>query len=480
MTDQTETSSPFQVTYAPAHVVRHFTKLVTVRCAHENNNRASQLQEISRIRLLKRSSSGWQLLAEMRDNENTPKAYVNVSVSARISSYIPYNFIEIVWPVATVATFGIYRCDFIGFDQRNFENKAEVTPIVMLLEESVTTFDMLNMFLETKDELKHIEEDTMHLGQNAAGLHDRLANISKEVDNQDADISGLGGDMSTVQRSLNLVTGVAAVYKADLNSLKLESNAVMQNENKMTLLDASIKSVKNEINSMSVQSGGPVYSDVRFSSLMSWPAGKYALLQPKTGCPVDLTFFGGSGKYWQIHTESSSSSANRNAHTDALSPWTLSTEGSNNFATVKFCEANGILNTESWPSGSYCINRIFNVPCPSGFGEGEIQLDVEDTNPVTEYTSQSVVGGHSILFCCMSSGTASTGIALPTRSPFVLYRRGGHCQQVDGMIVSDESLIVDTEDTVNGDHKVNNSPDVDIHQSGDSIMNIHLCYYTPA
>ncbi|GFS27583.1 apextrin-like protein [Elysia marginata] len=459
-------TTPFLLTYGPKHVVKHMTTSVYVRCAHEGH-RASQLSHISMIRMYKKSktASRWKPVAEIRDNEPTPKAYIGVSVTASINPIIRKSYIQIVWKVASTDTYGLYRCDFIGFDKNTFDSLAEVTPVVSLVEESVTTIDMLQMFLETKKELRDIVDDERHIKDGVESLDANITSIEKQVDNQGKGVTGLENDMDTIQQSLNLATGDTALLKGEVSSLKYKSSSVKENARKIDYLDSAIESMRSEIDSDWSQ----------LDNLMSWPAGRFALLQPKSGCPVDLTFFGGNTKYWQIHTESSSNTINRNAHSDAFLPWTLSTVNGNNFATLKFCEANGILNTGSWPSGSYCINRLFGFSCPSGFREGEIQLDVEDTSPIIEYTSGSVVGGHSILFCCKSSGDVSTSIVLPTQSPFLLYRRGGQCQQVRGMNVALQTIVIDTEDDVNGDHKVDNWPDVDMHQSGTVLQHyLHM------
>ena len=451
------------------------TKQVTIRCAHEDNS-ASQLQEVSRIRLLKKSAfgGGWELLAELRDNENTPKAYINVSVSAKISSNIQDNFIEIVWPIAIEETYGTYRCDVIGFDKNTFLNTAEVTSEVALLEENVTTSDMLDMFLETKDEMHHIEDDTKHLEDDMTAMNKKIIDLGTRVYHQGKDVSQLEDDMDTVRQSLNLVTGDVANLKGDIGSLKSDMDSVNENTRKIDSLNRDLEVVRRDASSLADTSSGSNAS--RFSLLMSWPTGKYALLQPKTGCPVDLTFFGGSVRYWQIHTESRSRSVSRNAHSDALSPKTLSTSKGNKFFTLNFCEANGILNSASWPAGSYCINRLYGVPCPSGFSEGRVHVDAEDSSTVIEYTSRSVDPAQNIAFCCMSSGHYSVPINLPTHSPFLLYRRGGRCQQISGMVVSEETITIDTEDVSNNDNKYGSCPDVDLNSG--STIKINLCHYT--
>ncbi|GFN85148.1 hypothetical protein PoB_001165400 [Plakobranchus ocellatus] len=108
---------PFDLTFTPAHVVRHVTRDVKLLCAHQTDD-PTQLQEVSWIRMLMKTSSGWGLLAEQRDNEDEPQSTYNVSVSARITKDIKDTFLQITWPVATEDTFGTYRCDVIRFQKK--------------------------------------------------------------------------------------------------------------------------------------------------------------------------------------------------------------------------------------------------------------------------------------------------------------------------------------------------------------------------
>ena len=484
MINESAALSPFQLTYLPAHVVNHMSKHVTVRCAHEDDNEQSQLQDVSRIRMLKKTSSDdWQLLAELRDNEDSPTTYINVSVTAKISSNIRESFMEIVWPVATLATFGTYRCDVIGFDKKTFLVTSEVTSEVSLLEESVTASDMLGMFIETKDELQQLDDRERSLEEDFEGLDKELSNVGDQVQHQAVDVSRLEHDMNEIHQALTNVRQYAALLKEDISSLKSEVNSAQNLATVVDNLNTDLQYVKTEVSSLG---GNPSRSTSTvasgFSVLMSWPAGRFALLQPKTGCPVDLTFFGGSDKYWQIHTQSSPVHSNMDKYSDVLSPNTITSNKGNNFLTLRFCEANGILNTGAWPLGSYCVNGLVDVQCPAGFEQGEVNLDGEDLYPVTEYTSRSVYNsGENVTFCCMKSGDVSSPMTLPTLSSFLLYRHGGQCQEVAGMGVTEESfdVTIEAEKDINNQVLSGKTPDVDLIWNGALVRSFYLCYYTP-
>ena len=492
--------------------------------------------------MMKKSTSGWQLLAELRDNEDLPKANVNASVQAAISSNTRDTFLEIVWPVAVEDTFGLYRCDVVGFDKHNFFT-TEVTSELALLEEDVTVSDMLIMFVETKHDMDNLEDGTEHIEGDLETLEEKLTNISESVNHQDEDISQLGDDVRAIRRHVDSVTKDTASLNGDVSTLmkgiglmndntakidkltkdletlkgKVDSiidqgpqggkvthleddvDAIRQSLNTLTgdfgllkgdvsslqtdidsideTISKDVKSLKSKVDSWGGNSGG---SGTDLSPLITWPQGKFAMLQPDDGCPVDLTFFGGRDKYMRFHTESSSEGSSQNDHSDVLSPHTLSSVNDNNFLTLKFCEANGIFNTKLWPSGSYCVNKIGGAPCPSGLREGWVGLDDEDTGNIRSYTSKSTSSGDFMFldFCCMTTGDSYKTMTLPTHNPFLLYRRGGRCQQVKDMDVSQETVTIDTEDRDNQDETYGSVPDLDL--SRDSLVTMHLCYYTKA
>ncbi|GFN85123.1 hypothetical protein PoB_001162900 [Plakobranchus ocellatus] len=93
--DETVVSlTPFDLTYTPAHVVRHVTRDVRLLCAHQTDDQ-TQLQEVSWIRMLMKTSSGWGLLAEHRDNEDEPQSTYNVSEAVRLLLGWGFNVVSI-------------------------------------------------------------------------------------------------------------------------------------------------------------------------------------------------------------------------------------------------------------------------------------------------------------------------------------------------------------------------------------------------
>ena len=204
-------------------------------------------------------------------------------------------------------------------------------------------------------------------------------------------------------------------------------------------------------------------------SLTQWPGGFYALLQPKTGCPVDLAFFGGTHKFHKI-AQRGKRILNPEIHSSAFSTVTLSYSDSMNFVSMEFCEVTKQFNSASWPRGYYCIHRVSHQNCPSGFSRGKIYIESDGSNDARNNVVDFVWDPY-LYFCCQNTSSAETPIKLPTSSPFLLYRRGGACQAVQGMKVSEEYLKVPHESC----YLFENHPDAEV--SG-HVLTFHLCYYT--
>ena len=210
---------------------------------------------------------------------------------------------------------------------------------------------------------------------------------------------------------------------------------------------------------------------------VAWPAGRYALLQPESGCPVDLAFFGGNSGYVRLHTESTDDHNNNSVHAHThLSQPVITQSGSNVFFYLRFCVVTRVFSDTPWPVGSYCIHAK-GKQCPDGFSHGKIFLDTEDHQNADMFEGNvPFLSPSELLFCCRNDTAGQTRVSLPTESPFYLYRLGGQCQQVDGMDVMEEFLEVHTENFVNQNSVAGTVPDS--HLGLDSVVRIELCYYS--
>uniref|UniRef100_A0A2C9KYT1 Apextrin C-terminal domain-containing protein n=1 Tax=Biomphalaria glabrata TaxID=6526 RepID=A0A2C9KYT1_BIOGL len=137
-----------------------------------------------------------------------------------------------------------------------------------------------------------------------------------------------------------------------------------------------------------------------------------------------------------------------------------------NYVILRYCvkTTSAFVNQVSWPSGSYCINK--KLSCPLGFQEGQVYIDEEDS-----YGNKGLVKGtvpddnssskHS--FCCRNDSRPDTPISLPNKSPFYLNRKGGKCQQVVGMSVEEDFVLIDSENDMNKDEYSGSFNDVKIN-----------------
>ncbi|XP_038057967.1 uncharacterized protein LOC119729473 [Patiria miniata] len=126
-----------------------------------------------------------------------------------------------------------------------------------------------------------------------------------------------------------------------------------------------------------------------------------------------------------------------------------------------------------WPQGKYCIFQ--KGACPAGMvGGGRLFFDYRTSpgwnNKFGELPDRP---GYKLAFCCKTDGDHWTPIRLPTEDPFFLLRRGGRCQEVEGMTVRELSFSFRNYNQGTAEGTV---PDND--KSGDRMKLIY-CYYKP-
>ena len=206
--------------------------------------------------------------------------------------------------------------------------------------------------------------------------------------------------------------------------------------------------------------------------VVQWPDGTYSLPQAAQGCP--------SGWYsgWRLQDNEDSNNANHWSPADLASYMRMDLD--RNYRTY-YCTKNfaGNSGSSAWPRGHYCIAR-YGGSCPSGFFTGSKYWDDEDDSGSLNSKQDPIPDGNydsntRIQYCCRSDGSASVGIELPTSQPFVLYRYGGTCQTVNGMIVRELHVHFDDEDSDNDNSCSGNYPD---DSSCDSNHDMYFCYYS--
>ena len=408
--DGSDQEEPFQLTVNPKLVNRYTTKNMTLRCDH-NPGVQTNMDEIFRMRIMKKSDAGWDFVAEQRDVVQTPSVTGHVRATANIRGVMSTVFLQVSWDTVGNDSFGVFRCDVTGFDAK------------------------ANIVTESSSEVE-IQEFQNFIGH--------FESLSKEA-------------AEKVRELQNWTETEIFHLKQDFNGLKKSVAEIQTNQ----------PSFENRLVKLETFLGG----------LTQWPGGFYALLQPKTGCPVDLAFFGGTHRFHKIHSESQPSLDPDDNQSTAFSILTSIRVNSKKFVVLEFCEVTRQFNTASWPRGSFCVHKIFHQSCPAGFTSGRVAIDTENTDFSGDARNNIAdrVYDPYLYFCCQNRSSAEVPIQLPTDSPFLLYRYGGVCQKVQGMSVSEEFIQINTDDTGLVDYLYHN-PDLD--RPGSSGIKFHLCYYT--
>ncbi|GFS20650.1 apextrin-like protein [Elysia marginata] len=442
--DVSDPSMPFQLTVTPALVNRYTAKKMSLRCEH-NPSVPTKVAEISRIRIVKKSTSGWDMVAEQRDNEDSPTAVGNITASANTNGEISNVFIQATYNTIGPDCFGVFKCQVIGLDVKD-EPVSEKSSTIEVHEFKNFIHHLIGLSMDTQEKMLEMENFT------------------------DTQIARLDSGFQRLTKSLQ--TNHSA-FDSRLDSL--ESRITQQEISMERKISGNVDSIRRiESNQVSTEDRVAI-TETLLKNRFQWPSGDYALLQPRIGCPLGWSFFGESLAYLKLHTQSQSSSDPADSHSSAFPSNTKSTVGSDKFVTLKFCEVTRQINTLRWPRGSFCVHKLLNHDCPSGFTDGYVHIDTEDTNGKTVGNS-NVASANSLYFCCQTSGSAAIPIKLPTHSPFLLYMKGGACQAVLGMSVSEEYVQINTEDSGNVDGFHGSLPDID--KPGSSVIKFNLCYYT--
>ena len=201
-----------------------------------------------------------------------------------------------------------------------------------------------------------------------------------------------------------------------------------------------------------------------------WPRGHFTILKAASGCPTGMY----SG--WRFQDNEDNNNENSWRPSDIQS--CIDFDVGRNLKTY-YCTKRTDGGSPSWPSGTYCIAR-HGDDCPSGFFDGLIHWDDEDSNNINSEMLPLPSGRYDrnteIDFCCRSDGNHDIPMTLPPTQAFALYRYEGTCQKVRGMNDPIELFVhYDDEDSNNANRCSGN------HPGGSCIRNheLYFCYYTP-
>lgn len=407
----------FVLQISPSFIETESTKNVVLTCQPGGQ---TDIESLRIMRILKQDQPpNWHVVAEVEENKGEVTSNdKNVVATGRVGAPSD-SFLTLTWSVASADTLGRYRCDVIGF-KLNQDIVTEKTPEVSIKERN-TTIEELFTFVK--------EEDA-------------------QIDRQ----------LAWMAYNINLTGYNVAYLRTSVNQLSLTVQDLV-----LTVQDL-VSAVRATINTHVVR---------------LWPEGSYGVMATSRGCPSNIGVSWITG-YRRHHTESSDANHDQVSPINHLLQPVIEREGSQNFFYQRFCIASASSSNSSWPNGTYCINEYGNN-CPQGFESGDIHIDDEDTNSSSSVSGALPAGSYNIsgckiFYCCRADGPTNTSIDLPQDKPFYLYRYGGQCQQVSGMNVTEEFILLDTENIRNND-SYESLVHPDGHAKNDTRL--ELCYYSP-
>ena len=179
----------------------------------------------------------------------------------------------------------------VSSTERKLENLDDST------DTRITALD--NEVSSTEKRLKSLDDST---DKRFTTLNGEVSSTERKLksldDSTDKRFTTLDGEVSSTERNLENLDESTDKRITTLDGEVSSTERKLENlddstDKRITTLDGEMSSTQKRLETLELFLGG----------LTQWPGGFYALLQPKTGCPVDLTFFGGTHKFHKIHTE---------------------------------------------------------------------------------------------------------------------------------------------------------------------------------
>ncbi|GFO21126.1 Apextrin [Plakobranchus ocellatus] len=415
---------------------------------------------LTRLRILmEKKGSSWQPLAQVTNMEPNDvyvdPAWPNTTADGRITTDITSqrSYLKLSWNGPTIDAVNNFRCDAVTFEF-GYKNKGRYD-----WSDKRMKTDKLNSYSFAALSALERVDAISRLNSSASKAEEKEANMEDSLRKERAEIEKLLSRIKT--RLAEAVSSHAATI--DTTARRLSDGFIEASEKQTREIDR-VESMLN--------------TALEGSLLMLWPRGSYGLPKPATGCPFTTRSRWQAGER-RHHTES----IDRNK--DAVSPGNhleqpvLYRIWDKNFVFQRFCMRTlDVSFGPDWPKGSYCINKYSD--CPEGFSWGTVKWQEENFRSDSTKTGKLPSGRYQsgkteLYYCCREDGLPDDPVDLPRFQPFYLYRRGGRCQQVAGMKVTEEFIRFDTENRYNGDQASGKHPDVEL----DNLV-LHLCYYEQA
>ena len=148
---------PFQLTVTPALVNMYTTEKMILRC-DRNPKVETKIDHIFWMSIVKKSETGWNLVAEQRDSEDSPSVDGDGKASADITGDISKVFLEVVWDSIGNDSFGVFMCDVMGSDI-SLQPVMETSSELLLHEERNFKEHVTKLSKETKDTVHDLKKN---------------------------------------------------------------------------------------------------------------------------------------------------------------------------------------------------------------------------------------------------------------------------------------------------------------------------------
>ncbi|GFR58616.1 hypothetical protein ElyMa_000035600 [Elysia marginata] len=173
-------SIPFQLTVTPSLANRYTPKNMSLRC-ESNRSVLNTFTQIFRTRIVKKSLSGWDLIAEQRDNEDSPTVVGNIKATGNTKGALSNVFLEISCNSTKPDCFGIFRCEVIGSDVK--DNSAMVSSSSLEVNEfNNLIYYLVNASADTQENVQEIEN---FMDTEVAKLNGGCKGLSRSVETKD-------------------------------------------------------------------------------------------------------------------------------------------------------------------------------------------------------------------------------------------------------------------------------------------------------
>ncbi|KAK3704114.1 hypothetical protein RRG08_017278 [Elysia crispata] len=418
--DVADSGRPFLLTGSPSRINRYMNTQVTLDCEHNPSD--TSMTKVFRMKIARKSELGWTTIVEQRDIWNSPRGERVLKKFGNIPDDISEAHLQVVLSTLDATTYGIFMCTVIGYDSFN-DFVSSKTLELNIQESEIPTKYLLDIVIEHQHQLDRLKEETK---TNNIELQTAIKDLQQSMSEFFKNQSALQNRLDNVQTNLSMVGNTERYVTSKILELETFRNSTIQ-----------------------------------------WPAGFYALLQPKTGCPVDMAFFGGTHRFQKFHVQRKplGGASSSKSHSSAFSNTTHFHADRKGYFSLEFCEVTKEFNTSPWPRGSFCVNKILHHRCPGGFSAGSVLVDTEDRHRSGDARNNVAdrIVNPTLYFCCQRSASPLRPVRLPTSSPFLLYRLGGSCQLVEGMAVNEEFVRIHTETDGNGNQvSSSHGPDLDL------------------